>query len=139
MPHIQTEQLLVSGTHSGTLERKFRCLRYSVRFGNVSQDRSLPPSEQMSLQTAHSLNIAANIDRTFSIDQLVTRDLVMVDAFLRRSFYNIIRDAIVEETAMLIDADFGYPRGEQCPIFLIVQAFKELHQAIKKIKRLRMI
>uniref|UniRef100_A0A7I4YZB1 CCHC-type domain-containing protein n=1 Tax=Haemonchus contortus TaxID=6289 RepID=A0A7I4YZB1_HAECO len=103
---------------------------------DASQDRSLPPAERMSLRIAQSLTIAANADRTFSIDQLATRDLVMVDAFLRHSFYNIIRDAIVEETAMLTEADLDYPRGEQYPIYLLIQAFKGLHAANKKLQLL---
>ncbi|XGW22712.1 hypothetical protein V3C99_005154 [Haemonchus contortus] len=58
----------------------------------------------------------------------------MVDTFLPHAFYNNIRDAIVEETEELTQADLDYSHGEQYPIFLIVQAFESLHAANRKLQ-----
>ncbi|KAK6011960.1 hypothetical protein OSTOST_22901 [Ostertagia ostertagi] len=42
---------------------------------DASEDRSVPPSQRLSLRIAQSLTLAANYDHTFSVEQLAARDL----------------------------------------------------------------
>ncbi|KAK6058348.1 hypothetical protein COOONC_04082 [Cooperia oncophora] len=96
---------------------------YDVRqdSDDASEDRSLPPSERLSLQIAQSLTLAENFDHTFNVEQLSTRDFVMIDAFMRHAVYSAFREWIVEESCYPTPADLAYP-----------PAYKALHTATEK-------
>ncbi|PIO60480.1 hypothetical protein TELCIR_18022 [Teladorsagia circumcincta] len=74
-----------------------------------SEDRSVPLSQRLSLRIAQSLTLAANYDHTFSVEQLATRDYVMIDAFLRHNIYDGYREAIAEAAYTPTPADLNYP------------------------------
>ncbi|XGW03194.1 hypothetical protein V3C99_014862 [Haemonchus contortus] len=101
---------------------------------DASQDGSLPPDERLSLRIAQSLTIAANFEHTFSVEQLATRDYVMIDAFLRHAIYFSFRDCIVDDATLPTPADLDYPPVKKYSIYLIVQAYKGLHAANQKSK-----
>ncbi|PIO64820.1 hypothetical protein TELCIR_13535, partial [Teladorsagia circumcincta] len=94
---IRTSQELIAEYAKGN----FDVADVSHAMDDLSQDQRLPPSERLSLQIAQSLTIAANFDHTFSIEQLATRDLVMLirttgnqknvsfSYMITTSFYNV--------------------------------------------------
>ncbi|KAK6031873.1 hypothetical protein OSTOST_01958 [Ostertagia ostertagi] len=100
---------------------------------DTSEDRSLPPEHRLSLRIAQSLTLARNYDHTFSIEHLSTRDMLMVDAFLRHAFYTTMRDWVVDEAYVPTEAEMEYPPIKKYSIYLIIQAYKGLDAATRKL------
>ncbi|KAK6034174.1 hypothetical protein COOONC_28330 [Cooperia oncophora] len=74
---------------------------------DASEDTSIAPEHRLSLLIVQALTLARNYDNTFNTEHLAAQDMVMVDAFLRHSFYNTLRSGLVDEAHVPTEADYS--------------------------------
>ncbi|EPB66172.1 hypothetical protein ANCCEY_14737 [Ancylostoma ceylanicum] len=94
-----------------------------------STSNTVPVEQRCALRLVQALTIATNFDHTFSLQQLSSRDLCMIDAFLRDDFLASLRDMLVEDATLPTPSQILYPSLKHLPIVAIVQSFQGIQQA----------